>query len=286
MRWVVLLSFACLPLVQAQDLNLKPYPVVANIEFPEGPTFDSKGNLYFVNYIRNGTIGKMTPDGQVSIWVDIPNGRGNGLKADAQDNIIVADYGGKRLLRISPEGKIETLADRFEGKAFLGINDVCLDRDGNIFFTDPTGSSLEKLIGSVYRYSRDGKVSRIDTGLAFPNGCAVSPDQKHFYVTESQKQRLLVYELAADGTASNRRSLFDFPTPGLDGIGFDPKGRLWVTRWTNQTVDVFTEEGKMLASIPAGGDRVTNITFWKGTPYLTVAGEHSIHRMDPAPPPQ
>jgi len=45
--------------------KITPYPVVANIDFAEGPIFDKEGNLYFVNYIRNGTLGKMAPDGTV-----------------------------------------------------------------------------------------------------------------------------------------------------------------------------------------------------------------------------
>lgn len=198
-----------------------PYPLVAGIDFAEGPAFDSKGNLYFVNYVRNGTIGRKTVEGRVEIWVDLGGGQANGIKVDAKDNIIAADYKGKRLLRISPAGKIETLAGNFEGQPFHGLNDVCLDRAGNIYFTDPTDSGKEKPIGAFYRYSTSGKVSRLDSGLAFPNGIAVSPGQKKLYVSDSGYNRILAYDLAPDGTGSGRRTLYQFPDDTVDGIDFD-----------------------------------------------------------------
>src|SRR5262245_77018 len=77
-------------------LNCEPYPVVANIAFAEGPIFDGAGNLYFVNYVRKGTLGKMTPDGTVSVFCET-GGQVNGLKIDSMGYIIGADQGGKRV---------------------------------------------------------------------------------------------------------------------------------------------------------------------------------------------
>lgn len=261
-------------------MNCEPYPVVADIDFAEGPAFDSRGNLYFVNYIRNGTLGRKTPEGCVGIWVEIPGGQANGLKADAQDRIVVADYGGKRLLRYSPAGEMEVLAAAFQGEPFLGLNDVCLDRAGNIYFSDPTGSSRENPIGAVYRYSTGGELSRLDSGMAFPNGLAVSPEQNRLFVAESGTNRILVYDLTPAGKATNRRVFHQFPNDTVDGIVFDERGRLWVARWTNQTIDVLSPGGELEASIPGGGDQVTNLAFWGKSLYVTVAGRHSIHRFD------
>ena len=260
--------------------NITPYPVVANIDFAEGPIFDQKGNLYFVNYMRNGTIGRLTPEGEVIVWCET-GGQANGLKVDAEGYVIAADYGGKRILRIHPNGKdIEVLTDNYEGKPYLGPNDVCLDLAGNIYFTDPTGSSVENPIGSVYRIATDRTVTQLDTGLAFPNGLAVNPEQTKLFVAESGPNRLLVYDLLEDGTVTGKKSVIQFDTPTLDGIMFDEFGRLWIARWTNKTVDVVTQGGKLITSIPAGGDQVTNLCFWGKNLYVTVAGQHSIHRLN------
>jgi sugar lactone lactonase YvrE len=258
--------------------RLEPYPVVAGIDFAEGPIFDAQGNLYFVNYLRNGTIGRRTPDGTIHVWCET-GGQANGLKVDATGYVIAADYGGRRILRIPPDGKpIEVLTQNFEGEPYLGPNDVCLDRAGNIYFSDPTGSSKENPIGSIYRIALGGGVTRLDTGLAFPNGLAVSPDQTRLFVAESSTNRLLVYDFTRDGAATNQRVVMEFPTDTLDGMMFDECGRLWIARWTNRTVDVVTEEGQLLKSYPAGGDQVTNLCWWETDLYVTVAGQHSIHR--------
>src|SRR5260370_33482831 len=53
--------------------KIEPRLVVRGISFAEGPTFDSKGNLFFVNYKGNGNIGRRTPDGAVEIWLRLPD---------------------------------------------------------------------------------------------------------------------------------------------------------------------------------------------------------------------
>lgn len=266
--------------------EVTPYPVVANIDFAEGPIFDRNGCLYFVNYLTNGTLGRMSPDGTVEVWVHT-GGQANGLKCDAYGNIVAADYGGKRVTRFHPvTRKMEVLTDSFDGHPYLGTNDVCLDLQGNIYFSDPTGSSEENPIGAIYRIAMDDdnrptKVTRLDEGLAYPNGLAVHPDQRRFYLAESRTNRLLGYDLKPDGTLSNKRVVIEFPTETLDGIMFDEHGRIWIARWTNKTVDVVdVDTGKPLASYPAGGDRVTNLCWWERSLYVTVAGQHSIHRME------
>lgn len=266
--------------------EITPLPVVAGIAFAEGPIFDQQGNLYFVNYHTLGTLGRRTPDGTVSVWVHT-GGQANGLKVDARGNVVVADYGGKRILRVHPITRaIEVLTSEYEGQPYLGPNDVCFDRAGNLYFSDPTGSDVDHPIGSVYRleFAADftvARVTRLAGGLAFPNGLAVSPDQTKLYVAESSTNRLLCWDLAADGTLTNKRLVMQFPTDTLDGIMFDEYGRLWIARWTNGTVDVVdVDKGELLKSYPADGTQVTNLCWWEDCLYVTVAGQRSIHKME------
>lgn len=254
--------------------------VVDGISFAEGPAFDSKKNLFFVNYERNGTIGRLSPDGNVNVWVTLPSpSMAFGLKSDVHDNILAADMNGKRLLRIAPDKNITVLADAFEGKPFLGLNDLCLDRKGNIFFTDPNGSDEQNLLGALYRYSTEGILTCEQTGLAYPNGLAVSADQQKLYVGETSFNRVLAFDLAQDGSLSNKKILHQFPNFSVDGIRVDENGRIWIARLSNDTVDVLAEDGTLLASYPVG-DRPTNVA-WLGTQlYVTLANEHAIVRFD------
>jgi sugar lactone lactonase YvrE len=290
----LILELIALSVFPAQNFDpplpakVEPYPVVANITFAEGPAFDSKGNLFFVNYVKNGNIGRMTPDGTVSVWVELPEapqagGKPRkafpfGMKADADDNLIVTDYGGRRLLRITPKKDIKILADSFEGKPFNNPNDVCLDRAGNIYFTDPQNEDKASE-GAIYRLSKDGKLTQLHKGLKYPNGLVVGPDQDKLYVAETWTRSVVVFDLGKDGSLTNQRVLHQFDTPTVDGLSIDEAGRIWVARLNNKSVDVLSPAGKLLASYPVG-ERVTNMAWSGKSLYVTVAGQHSIVRLD------
>ncbi len=265
--------------------TLTPYPVIANIDFAEGPIFDDAGNLYFVNYLESGTLGRMAPDGTVEVWVHT-GGRVNGLKYDGDGHVVAADYGGKRVTRFDAmTRRMEILTDEFEGKPYLGVNDVCLDLAGNVYFTDP-GPNEQGSQGGVYRIAMDDRnrpagVTRLDNLLPYPNGLAVHPGQDRLFVALSGLNSIAAYDLSPDGSISNRRTVHKFDGPTVDGMMFDEFGRLWVARWLHGAVAVLdVESGELLADYPMGGDRVTNLC-WRGTSlYVTVAGRHSIERLD------
>jgi len=284
--------------------SVKPELYATGFEFAEGPALDDAGNLYVVNYRGCGKIGRVLADGTASVYCDLRQvspvaGRqpqANGLKIDRKGALIAADAGGGRLLRIpQPEpGKtptVEVLASGFEGKAFDAPNDVALDLAGNIYFSDPGSSNAQKPTGSIYRYeAKTGKLARLNTGLAFPNGLAVTPDEKHLCLAESARYRLLIYDLASDGQVSNRRTLIDFPqkTEGQivggphdpDGMVFDAAGRLYVGMWTGGVINVVeVPSGKLLRQYDAGGSRSTNCHFCGGYLYTTVAAKEAVFRL-------
>jgi gluconolactonase len=271
--------------------RVEPRLLVRGISFAEGPTFDSKGNLFFVNYKGNGNIGRRTPAGDVEVWLRLPDapaapGRKAlrafpfGLKADRHDRLIAADYGGRRLLRISADKKVETLADSYDGRPFNNPNDVCLDRAGNIYFTDPQGPDKGSA-GSIYRFATTGRLTRLHGGLKYPNGLVVSPDQKTLYVAQTWTRSLVAFDLGKDGTLSRQRLVHQFKTPTVDGLALDVQGRIWVARLDNKSVDVLSPDGKLLASYPVGGDRVTNLAWRDRSLYVTVAGKvGAIYRLD------
>jgi len=279
---------------------VKPELYATGFEFAEGPALDRAGNLFVVNYRSNGTIGRIAPDGTAKIFCDLRalaplagrKPQANGLKVDRQGRLVASDAGGARLLRVAADGKsVEVLADSCDGKRFDALNDVALDLAGNIFFTDPGDSNAERPTGSVYRYdSRTRKVTRLDTGLAYPNGLALTPDQKHLCVDESARYRVNIYDLAPDGTTSRRRVLVDFPrkTEGElrggdfmpDGMIFDSAGRLYVAMWGGGVINVLElPSGRILRQYDAGGTLSTNCHFHGGYLYTTVASKEAVFRL-------
>jgi sugar lactone lactonase YvrE len=278
--------------------EVTPELYATGFEFAEGPALDAPGNLYVVNYRGNGNIGRITPEGTASVFCDLrqllpdegQEPRANGLKVDTQGRLIAADAGVGRLLRISADGSnVEVLADRCDGKHFHLINDVALDLAGNIYCTDPGGSSVENPIGSVYRYDiKTSRVSQLDTGLASPNGIGVTPDQKRLCVSDSLARCIWIYDLTREGAVANRRVLIDFPkVEGIrgtefipDGLVFDAAGRLYVGMWTDGVINVVcTASGKLIRQYDAGGSQATNCHFHGGYLYTTVAAKEAVFRL-------
>jgi len=281
--------------------SITPELAATGFEFAEGPALNAAGDLFVVNYRYIGTIGRIARDGTAGVFCDLGKilpvegrqARANGLKLDSQNRLIAADSGAGRLLQIAADGRqAEVLADRWQGKRFNSINDVALDRAGNIYFTDPGESTVRNPIGAVYRYDvGTTKVSRVASDMAYPNGLAVTPDQKHLCVGESRRYRLHIFDIQRDGTLRNQRVLIDFPTEtrgeiigGLtspDGMIFDAAGRLYVAMWTGGVIDVVeVPSGKLIRQYDAGGDRATNCHFHNGYLYTTVAAKEAVFRLN------
>ncbi|MDA1053082.1 MAG: SMP-30/gluconolactonase/LRE family protein [Planctomycetota bacterium] len=279
--------------------SVQPELYATGFEFAEGPAFDRDGNLFVVNYRGNGNIGRIAKDGTASVWcvldalapIEGQRSQANGLKVDSEGRLVVADAGGGRLLRVSADGKsIAVLADRWNGARFNSINDVALDTKGNIYFSDPGGSSTEKPVGSVYRFDiSTNAIARLATNLAFPNGLAVTVDQQHLCVGESSRYRVMIYDLI-DGQAANERVLIDFPQKddGMirggpfdpDGMICDEAGRLYVAMWVGGVINVVDiPTGKLIRQYDAGGLKATNCHFYDGYLYTTVAAKEAVFRL-------
>jgi len=280
--------------------QIRPELYATGFEFAEGPAFNAAGDLFVVNYRTLGSIGRITADGTASVFCDLrklaPNearpAQANGLKVDREGRLVASDAGAGRLLRIAADGKsVEVLADRWEDKHFNAINDVALDLAGNIYFTDPGNSTAEKPTGSFYRYDiATGKVSQLATGLAYPNGIGVTPDQKQLCVCESNRHRVLIYDLSPEGAISNQRVLTDFAHLDQsdvasgefvpDGLIFDAAGRLYVAMWNGGVINVIeVASGKLLRQYDAGGQKATNCHFHGGWLYTTVAAKEAVFRL-------
>src|SRR5262249_10294168 len=148
-----------------------------------------------------------------------PSGRSNGLTFDAQGRLVAcegANTGGNRRVSITEkDGKVRTLADKYDGKRLNSPNDLVIDTKGRIYFSDPryVGDEPRELDHeSVYRIDPDGTVTRVVKDVEKPNGLAISPDMKTLYVAESNsgpkgKRLLLAYPLKEDGSVGERKVL-------------------------------------------------------------------------------
>src|SRR5215216_3367371 len=207
-----------------------PYEVttlVSGLQTPEGPAFDRAGNLYFVDWEKSSIV-RRTPDGEVGEWVNT-GGIPAGLAFDRDGNLYIADEGDEihGVLKVTPDKTITTLVDSYQGKPLNGANDLVFDANGVLYFSDPWRSSRANPIGGFYRLFPDGRLERIDTGLAFPNGVAVSVDGTAVYLAETYQNRIHRYSLETDGSIGEREDFAFLPGgEGPDGMAFDEAANL------------------------------------------------------------
>jgi sugar lactone lactonase YvrE len=223
----------------------------------EGPACDAKGNIYVVNFEKQQTIGKITPEGKGEVWVTLPGkSTGNGIVFDKEGMMYVADYVGHNVLRIDPRTKKITVFAHND--KMNQPNDLAIAPDGTLYASDPNwGNST----GQLWRISRDGKTHLEAEKMGTTNGIEVSPDGKTLYVNESVQRNVWAFDIGKDGSLSKKRLLKKFDDHGFDGMRCDVDGNLYITRYGKGTVAVLSPAGKVLREIDVLGKSPSNLCF-------------------------
>jgi len=223
----------------------------------EGPACDREGNLYAVSFEDRGNIGKVTPDGGMSLFVSLPEGSaGNGIRFDRAGLMYVADYTGHNVLRIDPATReVEVFAHE---PRMNQPNDLAIGPDERLYASDP---NWREGTGQLWRIDRDGSAVLLEEGMGTTNGIEVSPDGGTLYVNESVQRTIWAYDLSEEGEISGKRLLIDFPDFGFDGMRCDAEGNLYVTRHGKGTVVKLSPQGEILREIDVLGEKPSNLCF-------------------------
>ena len=250
--------------------------------FTEGPLWHPDGFYYFVD-IRRSELYRITP-GKPAELLRKDTGEGNGNTFDLEGRLVSCEGGNRRVTRTHADGRIEVLADRFEGKRFTRPNDVVCRSDGSLWFTDPgyrVPLAQRELDAGVYRIGLDGAVT-LAAPCEYPNGLAFSPDERTLYVANTRWTAYIhALELDAGGNVVRRRILADMSsdeTPGVpDGMKVDVEGRVYCTgpggTW------VFAPDGTRLgiirtpevpANVAFGGPDLRTLFFTAHTSIYTL----------------
>src|SRR5258706_14896492 len=119
----------------------------------EGPIVDKKGNLFVVNFQKDGTIGLVHADGKVELYVTLPEGSiANAIQFDRKGNMLLADFKAHNVLKvITKTKKIEVYS---HNDLFNAPNDLCINKKGQLFASDPNWNTST---GKLWRIDTDGK---------------------------------------------------------------------------------------------------------------------------------
>jgi sugar lactone lactonase YvrE len=220
----------------------------------EGPAADKHGNVYYVNYSHQGTIGMLSSEGESSVFTELPEGSiGNGIRFNSNGDMLIADYTGHNILKVDMKNrKITVFAHEPQ---MSQPNDIAIDSKDRLYASDPNWKAGT---GRIWRIDTDGSVTLLES-LGLVNGIEVSPDDKTLYVNSVRK--ILAYDLSQDGNISNKRVLIEFPDFGMDGMRCDIKGNLHVTRFGVGAIATVTPAGKLIREVSLIGKKPTNIAF-------------------------
>jgi len=216
----------------------------AELKFTESPRWYNN-KLWFID-IHDKRIKTVDLSGAVETAVELPF-IPNGFGLTPEGSIVVGDAFERKIYRVE-SGSLELLADISERTVFC-LSDGIVDAHGRLYvgdigynFVDPAAKPVETCV--MVLIETDGQASIVAENLCFPNGIVITPDGRTLIVGETIGHRLTAFDIADDGTLSNRRVWAQLPSSiGPDGICLDAEGGIWCANPEGQDSVVRVCEG-------------------------------------------
>jgi len=278
-------------------LALAATPAVAQVtaiidrdaRYPEGPLWRD-GKLLYVEYSagniksRDGPIPANDAAGRI-LWHQ--DGCGPSGLIESGKLLLIACYDGNYLAAIDSAGKaVQQWRTDTQGRPFVGPNDFAADDLGGIYFSASGAYDIKApATGALLYLHPDGKsITRVATGLHYPNGLTVMKDRRHLLVAEMLEGRLVSFQIASDGALSDRTvwaRLQDLaaPTPhadaynGPDGLKLGPDGNYYIAQNGSGRLLVAGDDKKLVRTISVPTPYVTNMAFAGKSVFITGAFE-------------
>ena len=232
----------------------KVQKLVGGFRFVEGPAWLPGGSLLFSDIPAN-RIYRWEPGAtEASVFLEDSQGA-NGLVVDARGRLYACLGKGRKVLRLDPAKPEErtVLADAFAGRKLNSPNDLALDGQGGLFFTDPRFGSMDGVEQDVMAvfYTDGREIRRVVNNLTRPNGILVSIDAKTLYVADADRRRIHSFVIRETGKLGANKVLFTgdekIDGGGSDGMALDERGNLWTTY---RSIVVLRPDGTLLQRIP------------------------------------
>jgi gluconolactonase len=222
--------------------------VAAGFVFTEGPVWSRDGYLIFSDAPSNRIL-QFKFGEPASPYREKSNGA-SGNAMDIQGRLYTCETHSRRVTRTDKKGKVDVLAERWQGKRFNAPNDIVVRKDGEIYFTDPAfgnqQDSRDLDFYGIFHISKRGEVDVVAKPKGRPNGITLSPTGRILYVTNSDDRNVVAYDLDKNGAASNERVIIPRVEGIPDGIRVDENGNLYVAAGM---LEVYSPEGKKLGDV-------------------------------------
>ncbi|WP_234572972.1 SMP-30/gluconolactonase/LRE family protein [Rhodohalobacter sp. 614A] len=239
------------------------------IKVTVGYTFDTAGSPLYMDgtlYFTNNNFDspqvsrtlRQNSDGSIDTLA-MDNGVTTTLQASRKGTIYACQMLGHKVVELDPDGQvIQTIASEYNGHRIDGPNDLVVDSNGGLYFSDSqfiAGGEKMQETPAVYYVSKEGTISRVIDDIPFPNGLGLSPDGKTLYVANTPGKYILAYDVHPDGSVTNKREFLELKIPegategGGDGMAVDAEGNVYVATTQGLGVQVFNSSGSYLGNI-------------------------------------
>lgn len=228
--------------------------LLGGLGFAEGPRWHD-GHLVFSDMGTKQVL-SVSFDG-VGRQICVVENRPSGIGWLPDGRMLVVSQNDRRVLRLEGD-ELVTHAD-ISGLASAACNDMVVDGRGNAYVGNP-GYDMRNPptplpTAEIVLVRADGSAEVVDRGVRFPNGSVVTPDNRTLIVGETMAQQLTAFDIAEDGTLSNRRVYADMTGMAPDGIALDEEGAVWVADANGRGCVRVSEGGEVTDVVEVGDGR-------------------------------
>ena len=254
----------------------------------EGPCYIPHEDMLVWSDNPNNRMMKLI-NGQVSEYRN-PSNFCNGNTLDNNENLISCSHGGRCIYKTDNNLNVEIIIDNFNGKKFNSPNDVCVNSDGSIWFTDPPYGILsdyegylgEPEYGGCYVFRFDPKINKLEVltkNLDRPNGICFSQDEKKLYIADTGENIKCLYVFDVENNQINNQKLvYDFKPFFSDGFRSDIDGNIWTS--AGKAIKCFNSYNCLIGQLLVP-ELVSNLEFGgKEGNILYVTATSSLYAME------
>ncbi|MCL1065626.1 SMP-30/gluconolactonase/LRE family protein [Shewanella olleyana] len=246
----------------------QPVKVLASgFEWVEGPVWSSLGNYLLFSDIPTHKVFKYDEQNGLSEYLS-NSGFSNGLVIDQQNALVLLQSRSRQIAKMNaslsqPANEYEIIIDSYRNKRLNSPNDGVITANGSLFFTDPPYGLEGKLndpakelsFQGVYRLNNNHQLTLIDDTIVYPNGIALTKDERTLYVAASDPNKPAWYQYQLDENlqVTHKKVFYELPPTtaadhGLpDGLKIHPSGIIFATGPNG--IFLFDKAAKLLAKI-------------------------------------
>jgi len=251
--------------------------------FTEGPAKSIGGHIFFTDQPNDQILKWDVEKEELSTFLK-PAGRSNGLYFDNDGYLIACADENNQMWRIDMQGNHTVLIDSLDGQLLNAPNDLWIDDEGGIYFTDPLykrtwwtradDSFLDQQ--NVYYFAPSGEITMVVDDYVRPNGIIGDIKKNKLYISDIGDDRIWVYDIVSPGKVSNKRL---FASMGSDGMTMDKKRHVYLTN--KEGVYVYNQEGEQVDLIKVPKSWTANVTIGgKKNKTLYITAKEGFYSID------